>query len=451
MEKTEGIFVLKYILFHNISRLHTFSGFVECGGRRVEEKHVSSVVGSGAKAMLVEITGSTSRIVWSGQEKQWTAKLKKQLLGSAPSSSRGNIAIKKISLNNSEVLPAFVECHTHLLYGGERKEEFERRNRGESYLAIAEAGGGIQSTIRKTKSFSDRELLKHMTTRLKEFAKQGAATVEIKTGYAATIAEELRHLRMLVKLRAAALRSVDLPRVVITCLAAHSIPPGETESTWLEKIESKVFPYLQKESIRLDAFVERGAFSIHRVREFFEKGKSMRLDLVIHADQLTHTGASKLGAELGAKSVDHVIEASADDFKKLAASETVAVLLPAADLYTRLPYPKARAMISSGVRVALATDHNPGSSPALDLALVGVLGRTAMQMTLPEVLCAYTYNAAAAIGMEKSVGHLSVGAEADFICLKPGATLTDLFYEIGPLRSHAAVKSVWKRGKLICS
>jgi imidazolonepropionase len=129
----------------------------------------------------------------------------------------------------------------------------------------------------------------------------------------------------------------------------------------------------------------------------------------------------------------------------------VAVLLPAADLYTRLPYPKARAMIASGVRVALATDHNPGSSPGLDLALVGVLARTAMQMTLPEVLCAYTYNAACALGIEKTHGHLSLGAEADFICLRPGATLTDLFYEVGPQRSHAAVKSVWRGGKLIYS
>lgn len=435
---------MKHILFHNISRLHTFSEFVTNGGRRVEEKHLSAgFAGRGPYAMLVLIARNSSRIVWSGPEKHWTEKLKKQLVGVA--------AIKKVSLEKSEVLPAFLECHTHLLYGGDRKEEFERRNRGDSYLQIAEAGGGIRSTVRATKGYSDVELLKQMTSRLKEFSMQGVATVEVKTGYAATIAEELRHLRLLVKLRALALGRSDLPRVVITCLAAHSIPVGETESTWLEKIETKVFPFLKKEGIRLDAFVERGAFSMAIARDFFGKAKSIGLDLTIHADQLTRTGASQLGAELGAKSVDHVIEASADDFNKLAASETVAVLLPAADLYTRLPYPQARAMIASGVRVALATDHNPGSSPGLDLALVGVLARTAMQMTLPEVLCAYTLNAAAALGMEKSHGHLSVGAEADFICLVSGATLTDLFYEIGPRRSHAAVKSVWRSGKRIYS
>lgn len=446
MEKDERTFVVKhtYVLFQKISRLHTFSGVVECNGRRVGEKHLSSdELGTGPSAMLVEISATASRIVWVGLEKHWNAGLKKQFVGSRP--------MKKVSLKNSEVLPAFVECHTHLLYAGDRKSEFEQRNRGDSYLQIAEAGGGIRSTVRATKRISDLKLLKQVTLRLKEFARQGVATVEIKTGYAATVSEELRHLRLLVKLRAMAKRQADLPRVVVTCLAAHSIPVGETESNWLSKIESKIFPYLKKESIRLDAFVERGAFSLARSREFFEKAKAIGLDITIHADQLTRTGASKLGAEVGAKSVDHVIEANSDDIQKLGVTDTVAVLLPAADLYTRLPFPKAREMVSSGVRVALATDHNPGSSPGLDLALVGVLARTAMQMTLPEVLCAYTFNAASALGLEKAHGHLSVGAEADFICLRPGATLTDLFYEIGPGRSHAAVKSVWRSGKPIYS
>lgn len=433
-----------YVLFRKISRLHTFAGIAERDGCGVEEKHLSSTSpANGSSAMLVEVSASSSKIVWLGLDKQWSPKLRKLLLGSR--------SVTTVSLKNAEVLPAFLECHTHLLYAGDRKAEFEQRNRGDSYLKIAEAGGGIQSTVRATKNFSDSELLKQVTLRLKEFARQGAATVEIKTGYAGTVDEELRHLRLLVKLRATTLKRADLPRVTVTCLAAHSIPVGETETTWLAKVESEIFPFLKKEAIRLDAFVERGAFSIARTREFLKKGKSIGLDLTIHADQLTRTGATQLGAELGAKSVDHVVEATSDDFQKLGDTDTVAVLLPAADLYTRLPYPKARAMIANGVRVALATDHNPGSSPGLDLALVGVLARTAMQMTLAEVLCAYTYNAAKALGLEKTHGHLSVGAEADFICLRPGATLTDLFYEIGPARSHAAVKSVWRGGKPIYS
>lgn len=436
---------MRYILFYQISRLHSFAGFVSSKGRYVDGSHLAS--SSAPQAMLVEIVEkakvASSRIVWIGPEKQWTASFRKQLVGKAK--------VEKVSLGKAEVLPAFVECHTHLLYGGDRKEEFEQRNRGDSYLQISEAGGGIRSTVRATKGCSDESLLKQMTARLREFASQGVSIVEIKTGYAATVQEELRHLKLLIKLRAMALSSKKLPRVLITCLAAHSIPEGETEASWLEKIENKIFPVLKKEGIRLDSFIERGAFSISRSREFFERGKALGLDFTVHADQLTRTGASQLGAALGAKSVDHVIEASEEDFKKIASSNTVAVLLPAADLYTRLPYPKARALIASGARVALATDHNPGSSPGLDLALVGVLARTAMQMTLPEVLCAYTYNAACALGLEKTHGHLTLGAEADFICLRPGATLTDLFYEVGPKRSHAAVKSVWRSGSPIYS
>lgn len=434
---------MRYILFYQISRLHTFAGFASVDGRNVDGRHIAT--SSGPQAMLVEMAVkakvATSRILWTGPEKQWTKSVQRQLVGAAK--------VEKVSLGKSEVLPAFVECHTHLLYGGDRKEEFEQRNRGDSYLQISEAGGGIRSTVRATKSFSDESLLKQMTARLREFASQGVSVVEIKTGYAATVREELRHLKLLLRLRALALRSKELPRVLITCLAAHSIPEGETEASWLDKIEKEIFPVLKEEGIRLDGFIERGAFSLARSREFFERGKALGLDVTVHADQLTRTGASQLGASLGAKSVDHVIEASEEDFKKLALSNTVAVLLPAADLYTRLPYPKARALIAAGAKVALATDHNPGSSPGLDLALVGVLARTAMQMTLPEVLCAYTYNAACALGLEKTHGHLTTGAEADFICLRPGATLTDLFYEIGPQRSHAAVKSVWRSGNPI--
>ncbi len=432
---------MTYILFHRISRLHTFAGFQEADGRHPKAEHLRPTMG--AQAMLVEVQKQSSRILWTGPENRWSSSLRQQLIGKA--------SLTKVSLGQAEVLPAFVECHTHLLYSGDRKEEFEQRNRGDSYLQIAEAGGGIRSTVKATKKTSDAEHLKQMEARLVEFVQQGVTTVEIKTGYAATVADELRHLKMLVTLRSRALRSKGLPRVVITCLAAHSIPDGESEATWLDQIEKKIFPFAQREGIRVDAFIDRGAFSLARTRQFFAKAINLGISVTAHADQLTRTGASAMGAELNLKSVDHVIEASVDDFAHLAKTSTVAVLLPAADLYTRLPYPKARAMIEAGVRVALATDHNPGSSPGLDLALVGVLARTAMQMTLPEVLCAYTFNAACALGREKSLGHLGIGAEADFICLQRGAQLTDLFYAVGPRRSHKEVKSVWRSGRRIYS
>lgn len=422
-------------LFTDISKLHTFSGFFAKDGRRPLPEDVSTVA---MAAMLVAKSGD---IEWAGTVAEWSAFAKTK-------SSTWRKKIRKISLQHREVLPAFSECHTHLLYAGSRADEFERRNRGDSYLSIAEAGGGIRSTVKATANASLKELEVGVVRRLKDFARQGVTTVEIKTGYAATIEEEKRHLELLFKLQKKT-DMLKLPRIVVTCLAAHSIPDGATETTWLQKIPA-LFPLLKKHSARLDIFIEKGAFSMAHGGKLMEQAVEYGLSIVIHADQLSLSGGTALGARLKARSVDHVIEAGPKEIELLAKSGTVAVLLPAADLYTRLAYPKARAMIDGGVRVGLATDHNPGSSPGLDVALVGVLARAAMQMTLPEVLASYTVNAASALGYSEKLGVLRKGMSADFLVLEKGKTLTDLFYAVGPTLSHACVSETWRGGNQIC-
>ncbi len=420
-------------LFTSISRLHTFAGFAAKHGRKPTPEGFSTIENA---AMLVSTKGE---IQWQGPLTSWSAYAK-------TNSAAWRGKIKKVSLGNREVLPAFVECHTHLLYSGSRANEFEQRNRGDSYLSISKAGGGIRSTVLTTADASTRELEAGVVKRLRSLSKQGATTVEIKTGYAGDINEEKRHLDLLLKLQkklARPNRKQGLPRIVVTCLAAHSIPPGETEESWLTQVET-LFPLLKRTSARLDIFIEKGAFSLKGGSRLIESAVASGIPVVIHADQLSLSGGTSLGARVGAKSVDHVIEAGKSEIAQLAKSETVAVLLPAADLYTRLAYPNARAMIDSGVRVGLATDHNPGSSPGLDLALVGVLARANMQMTLPEVLAAYTVNAAAALGLEKNFGALMKGMTADFLVLEEGRSLTSLFYEVGPDLSHRAVASVWR-------
>ncbi|MDX9731443.1 MAG: imidazolonepropionase [Bdellovibrionales bacterium] len=422
-------------LFTSITHLHTFQNVYLKHGRKVTADDLVSLEDA---FMLVDQRGQVS---WTGTRLEWN----EYAAGRTPAWRR---KIKKVPLRGQTVLPAFTECHTHLLYAGSRADEFERRNRGDSYLAIAEAGGGIRSTVKATAAATLKELEAGVLSRLQEFARQGVTTVEIKTGYAATLAEEMRHLKLLVAIRKKASRvSSGLPRVVLTCLAAHSIPEGETETNWLEKVET-LFPFLLREGIRLDIFIEKGAFSLVAGRSLLRKAVAKGLKLAVHADQLSLSGGTSLGVELGALSVDHVIEIGDAEIRKLARSETVAVLLPAADLYTRLPYPKARAMIDHGVRVALATDHNPGSSPGLDVAFTGLLARACMQMTLPEVLAAYTVNASHAVLAESkdAGGVLAKGHRADFICLRSGAALSDLFYEVGPNRSHAAIQSVWRSG-----
>ena len=422
------------ILFTGVARLHTFQGFSDKSGRQPKPEDVSTIASA---AFLVSDKGL---IEWFGPESEWK-------MWSSKKTAAWRKRVRKQQLKGCEVLPAFHECHTHLLYAGSRAEEFERRNRGDSYLSIAEAGGGIRSTVLATAKATPQKLIADLKERLRILAEQGVTTVEIKTGYAATIDEEKRHLQILLKLRAEAAKAETskLPRIIVTCLAAHSIPKGETEETWLPKVET-LFPVLIKAKARLDIFIEKGSFSKERGEALLTKAVAAGIAVTIHADQLSLGGGTALGVKLRAQSVDHVIEAGDSEIQLLAKSDTVAVLLPAADLYTRLAYPRARAMIEAGVRVGLATDHNPGTSPGLDVALVGVLARTQMQMTLPEVLCAYSLNAAHALGLNESLGGFAIGKLADFVVLRPGCGLHDLFYEIGPRRSHAAIQSVWRGG-----
>ena len=234
-------------LFTDILKLHTFSGFLAKEGRRPKPDDVGTV---SSAAMLVAKDGS---IAWAGAAQDWLSYSKSK----TPAWRK---KIRKVSLKNREVLPAFSECHTHLLYAGSRADEFEKRNRGDTYLSIAEAGGGIRSTVKATAKASIKELESGLIERLRDFAKQGVTTVEIKTGYAATIEEEKRHLEILFKLQKKT-DTLKLPRLVVTCLAAHSIPDGETETTWLQKIPT-LFPLLKKHGARLDIFIEKGAFSV---------------------------------------------------------------------------------------------------------------------------------------------------------------------------------------------
>lgn len=421
-------------LFTDISRLHTFSGFVSKQGRRPAREDFGTIENA---AMLVSRDG---RIEWTGKADEW------QVFAQTKSPAWRK-KIKKVSLRKREVLPAFLEAHTHLLYAGSRAHEFEQRNRGDTYLEIANAGGGIRSTVKATALASLKHLEAGVVARLKSFAKQGVTVVEIKTGYAGDLKEEKRHLDLLLGLQKKTAR-LKLPQIVVTCLAAHSIPAGETEASWLAKVET-LLPVLQRGDVRLDIFIDKGAFSLAGGGRLLEKAVARGIPVVLHADQLSLSGATSLGARLGALSVDHVIEAGAKEIAELAKTDTVAVLLPAADLYTRLNYPKARAMIDAGVRVGLATDHNPGSSPGLDITLVGVLARAAMQMTEPEVFAAYTVNAAQALRLGETHGALLAERRADFLVLKPEAALARLFYEIGPDLSSAAIEQVWRSGHRI--
>lgn len=336
---------------------------------------------------------------------------------------------KEIDLKKKKILPAFIECHTHSLFAGSRAAEFELRNSGMSYLEIAKKGGGILSTMKQTRKASAQDLLAETQLRVNNFIKQGVATVEIKSGYALDLKNEIKTLQVISKVKTA--------RVIATFLGAHAKPPEfESYEKYLKYLARDVLPVIKKKKLsnRVDIFIEKNFFEVPEARTYLSAAKKLGFEVTIHANQLSLSGGAELALELQAQSADHVIHLTDETIQYFAKNKTVAVLLPAADLYMKCAYPPARNLIDSGACVALATDYNPGTCPTQDLSLVGLLARLEMKMTLPEVFMAYTINAAKALGIDHEEGSLVVGKRANFI--STDAELTDFFYSAGAMPAH---------------
>ncbi len=393
----------KTVLFKNIGMILTLSGVRKKGGRHVTEEDLGII----QDAALVAEDGIIS---WIGPRK---------------SLPKTYLKIKKIiDLKKQTLLPGFVECHTHTVFSGSRAEEFELRNQGVNYQEIAARGGGILSTMKNTRESSARELQNLSQARVNRFLRQGVTTLEMKTGYALDFEHELKCLKVM--------KNLGPIRIVPTYLGAHALPP-EFKSTqgYLDFILKKVLPEIKKKKLakRVDIFIEKSFFDATLAKKYLSTVKDLGFDIVIHADQLSLSGGADVATELQALSADHLIQIQDSEIKKLAKSKTTCVLLPAADLYMDCAYPPARKLLEAGARVALATDFNPGSSPTQDLNLVGLLARIKMKMTLPEVIAAYTFNAACALGLENEIGSLEVGKSADFMGIK--GNWQELFYSIG--------------------
>ncbi len=364
------------------------------------------------------------RIIWIGPDKELAKVLKTRFSKKTKSTD--------INLKKQLVLPAFIECHTHAMFAGSRADEFELRNQGVSYLEIAARGGGILSTMKKTRLSSKAQLQTVTQKFINEFQRQGVATVEIKTGYALDLKNEVKMLEAMK-----ALSKKNSVMIIPTYLGPHALPPEfKNHKDYLDYILESVLPVLKKRGLtkRADIFIEQKFFSAQDGEAYLLKAKDLGFDLTIHANQLSQSGGAELAQKIGAKSADHVIELSDQAIKGFGRSATIPVLLPAADLYMKCPYPKARKLIDAGAEVALATDFNPGSCPTQDLMLVGLLARLEMKMTLPEVFRAYTLNASRALGLEHEQGQLLDGQKAQFIVTE--SALTDFFYSAGKVPTH---------------
>lgn len=326
--------------------------------------------------------------------------------------------------------PGLIDCHTHLVYGGSRAHEFEMRLQGASYEDVARAGGGIVSTVAATRGASEEELLASSASRLRSLLAEGVTTVEIKSGYGLDRDTELRQLRVARRL------GDEYPvKVMTTFLGAHALPPefaGRSDD-YIEMICEEVLPFAASGGMvdAVDAYCEGIAFSVEQTTRVFEVASQWNLPVKLHADQLSDMGGASLAARFGALSADHLEYTSEAGVRALAASGTVAVLLPGAFYFLRETQPPpVESLRQNGVPMALATDCNPGSAPVESLLLMLNMGCTLFGLTPEEALRGVTCHAARALRLEKHLGTLEVGKVAD-LALWSIDEPADLAYGIG--------------------
>jgi len=315
------------------------------------------------------------------------------------------------------VMPGFVDSHTHLIFAGSRVNDYELRLRGKTYEEIAQAGGGIQSSAQKIRKAGVPSLMQQAGRFLDQFAAHGTTTVEVKSGYGLDIAQELKILRAIRLLQAG--QALDL---VPTLLALHALPSRfrGRSAQYVKEVIRRLISAVAQQGLAefIDCFCDRGAFSVEDCRRVFDAGRRFGLVPRIHAEQLSRTGAARLGIELDAASADHLDKLSAADIRALARSNVVATLLPGANFHLGLKrYPPARKLIAAGAAVALATDFNPGTSPTLNMQFILSLACTQMRMTPAEAIAASTINGACALRRADRVGSLETGKQADLIVL----------------------------------
>jgi imidazolonepropionase len=340
---------------------------------------------------------SGGRITWVGQD------------GSVPSRFDDG---ERLDAQGKLVVPGLVDAHTHLCFGGWRVEDFVARIRGDSYQQIARRGGGILSTVRRTRAASTDALYDRARGFLQQMLTLGVTTVEAKSGYGLDDATEGRVLAVY-----AALDRRGPQRVVATFLGAHTIPPPyrNRRQSYVAKVEKAIGPVAEAGLARfVDVFVEKGAFTAAEARRLAAAARAAGLGVKLHVDQLSAGRGAELAAELGAVSADHLEHVSPRGIAALRRAAVVAVSLPLASMYLGSKPMPARALIDGGVPVAVATDFNPGTAPSYHLPLAMTLAATGQQMTPGEVLKGVTIFAARAVGLEAEVGSLEVGKAADF-------------------------------------
>lgn len=349
------------------------------------------------------IITQATKIEWIGAEAELAAAFK------------DDYAMQWVDLEGAWLTPGLIDCHTHSVFAGNRSQEFEQRLQGLSYAEIAAQGGGIMRTVRATRESSEQQLLDSALQRIEHLRREGVTTLEIKSGYGLDLLNERKMLRVIREI------GHRLPMTVrSTCLAAHALPPefGDRKDEYIDYVCEVMLPALHAEQLidAVDAFCEHLAFSPDQVERVFQTAQRLKLPIKLHAEQLSALGGSSLAARYQALSADHLEYMTEADVEAMAASGTVAVLLPGAFYLLReTQYPPIQSLIQHGVPIALSTDLNPGTSPMLSLRLAMNMGCSLFQLSPEQVLAGVTVHAAQALGLQHSHGSLEVGKVADFV------------------------------------
>jgi imidazolonepropionase len=348
-----------------------------------------------------------------------------------------------IDATGKVVLPGFIDSHTHLIFAGSREDEFEQRLQGKTYQEIAGQGGGINATVRRVRQASKDELKTLARPRLARMLSFGVTTVEVKSGYGLSPADEIKCLEAIAELN-----SEGPLELVPTFLGAHAVPPEyqSNREGYIRLLCDGMLPEVARHRLAefCDVFCETAVFSVAESEAILKRACDLGLKLKVHADELSPLGGAELAARLRAVSADHLLCVTDAGIDALAKAGTVATLLPGTAFFLGLPYAPARKLIERGVTVALASDCNPGTCPTENLPLIGAMACTQMKMTPGEVVTALTRNAAAAVGRADRIGSLEVGKHADLVIFDV-PDYRHLFY-------HFGVNHVWrvvKRGRVV--
>lgn len=350
-----------------------------------------------------------------------------------------NLATKVIDLEGKCLTPGLIDCHSHLVFGGNRADEFELRLQGHSYEHIAKQGGGIMSTVNHTRAASEQQLEHDAQSRLALLVSDGVTSIEIKSGYGLTFKDEEKMLRV-----ARRLGDTSPVTVTTTFLGAHTLPPeyANNRSGYIDLVCKDMLPKFHAQGLidAVDAFCEGIAFSIDEVEQVFQAATNLRLPVKLHAEQLSNTGGAELAAKYHALSADHLEYLDETGVQAMAASGSVAVLLPGAFYMLReTQKPPVQLLRDYQVPIALATDINPGSSPVLSARLMMVLGCQEFGLTPEEALRGMTINAAKALGKSDSVGSLQIGYVADF-AIWDVQQPSELAYWLGGNKAESVIK-----------